>query len=92
MVKFTPVPPDSLPFLVVIKITPLPALEPYKEVDAASFNIVIDSISAGLISPMLPLYIVPSTTYKGALDALTEPNPRIRIEEDSPGCPVAAVT
>ena len=41
---------------------------------------------------MLPLYIVPSTTYKGALDALTEPNPRIRIEEDSPGCPVAAVT
>ena len=44
-VAFTFMPP-LVPFFVVIIITPLAALEPYKEVDAASLRIVKDSISA----------------------------------------------
>ena len=40
----------SLALLVVTTITPLVALEPYKEVAAASFNTVKDSISCGLMS------------------------------------------
>ena len=85
MFNVTPAPLLEEPFLVVIKTTPLPALDPYKEVEAASFKIDIDSISDGLIEAISPVKIAPSTTYNGSLSAFNEPKPRIRTLADSPG-------
>ena len=75
----------------MIKTTPLPALDPYKDVEAASFKIVIDSISDGLIEEISPLKMAPSTTYKGALSAFTEPKPRIVTLAASTGCQIEEV-
>ena len=42
------------PFLVVIKITPLPALDPYSADALGPFKTVTDSTSSGLISEIPP--------------------------------------
>ena len=50
----------AFPFLVVIRITPLAAREPYREAAAASLIIVMFSISAGfsvLMILVLELFI-----------------------------------
>ena len=85
------------PFLVVIKITPLAAREPYKEVAEASFKMVKLWMSLGLIpanaldcplpatSPVTTG--MPSITYKGAEEALIDPMPLILISGDAPGFP-----
>ena len=53
-----PKPGFSRPCFVVIKITPLPARDPYKAAADAPFNTDIDSISSGLISDRpLPISI-----------------------------------
>ena len=49
-----PKPAPLVPFLVVINITPLAALEPYNAAAFGPFNTEIDSISAGLISVIPP--------------------------------------
>ncbi len=88
----------SLPDLVVTRITPLAARDPYTAAAAASFNIVMLSISFGLIMAMgllvftrsasSPLIMAtPSTTYNGLLPALIELVPRIRMLVLEPGCP-----
>ena len=57
---------------MVIKTTPFAALEPYREVAAASFNIEKDSISSGLIL-FNPVDIgSPSTTNNGSLPPFIE--------------------
>ena len=69
-------------------MTPLPALEPYKAVAAASFNTEKDSISSGLIL-FNPVEIgKPSTTINGWLLLLIETAPRIRKAIPCPGIPV----
>ena len=86
------------PCLVVIRITPLAAREPYKEAAAASFITVIFSISDVLIVDIIsipasdPVLLIfpeftgtPSITYRGELDALKDPIPRILMEEEAPG-------
>ena len=78
---------ESLPFLVVMSMTPLEARDPYMAVEAASFNTVIDSMSCGLIilrklsAPEIPPSSkgTPSTTINGSLEALSEAPPRTRI-------------
>ena len=57
-------------------ITPFAPRAPYSALEAASLSTVMDSMSAGLISFMLPGYGTPSTTYSGLLPALREPMPR----------------
>ena len=57
----TPNPLDFVPFFVVIKITPFPALDPYNAAALGPFKTDIDSISSGLISTVVlprsyPLY------------------------------------
>ena len=87
--------------MVVIKITPLAAREPYREAAAASFNTVIFSISLGLIeaitlnaleSPLTADTAIspettgtPSITYNGSLEAFIEPVPRTLICKPAPG-------
>ena len=72
-----------LPFLVVIKITPFPALDPYSAVAAASFNTLILSISFGLrpasrllefVAPeKSPVFTgTPSIIHKGAEEELMD--------------------
>ncbi len=73
--------------MVVITITPLAPLAPYKEVVEASFNTVTDLMSFGLMSFNEPENGASSTMYKGASEPFTDPNPRIRIVEELPGCP-----
>ena len=52
----------------------------------ASFNISIDSMSAGLMSFMFAsVSAKPSTTYNGSVPALMDAEPRIRIVGASPG-------
>src|SRR5678810_372093 len=41
---------------------------------------------------MLPLYGIPSTTYRGARLPFTEPNPRMRTVAELPGCPDVLIT
>src|SRR4051812_40710626 len=72
-------------------ITPLAAREPYRLDAVASFNTLIDAISAAFIALISPSYGAPSTTNSGALDALMEPIPRMRIVELLPGCPLEEV-
>ena len=45
----------------------------------------MDSISAGLISPIPPVTGIPSITNSGSLLALMERFPRINTEGDEPG-------
>ena len=84
-------------------MTPLAAREPYTAAAAASLRTVIDSISLGLIvaiplevfviSPVPPATTgIPSTTQRGAFEALIDELPRIRICDWAPGWPEAAVT
>ena len=96
------------PFLVVITITPLPALKPYKAAALGPFNTVIDSMSSGLISaapfgkstpppepalPKLELLIgTPSTTYKGSLFPVIEELPLNTILDEAPTLPEVPVT
>src|SRR6187549_3749401 len=96
-----------LPRLVVINTTPLAALEPYREEAAASFNIVMVSISAGfkvfmmLLDPINELLKLPwspeiigtpSITYNGSLLAFIEPIPLMRMLGVAPASPLAVVT
>ena len=78
----------TLPRLVVTKTTPFAALEPYREVEAASLRIEISSISSGLISLISPDIGKPSTTYKGLLPPETDNCPLIRTDIPPPGLPV----
>ena len=97
----------ALPFLVVTKITPFPALEPYKEAEAASFNTCTLSIlegskpDKGLIPPVLsddPLVTgTPSITNNGVPSFtpfwFNELKPRIVIFDPlPPGEPERLVT
>jgi hypothetical protein len=75
------------PDFVVMIMIPFAPLDPYKALAVASFKTLIDSISAGLIALRFPSKGIPSTTYKGSLDALTEPIPLILIVATAPGCP-----
>src|SRR5690606_2648212 len=68
---------------VVIIITPLAALEPYKPVAAASLSTVRDSMSLGLALPP----IIPSTTYKGDDPAVIELEPLMTTFGESLGLP-----
>src|SRR6186713_109039 len=96
-----------LPRLVVITTTPFAALEPYSEEAAASFKIVMVSISAGfsvfimLLEPINePLRLpwspeimgTPSITYNGSLLALMEPTPLMRMLGVAPASPLEEVT
>ena len=78
----------GFPFLVVIKTTPFAALEPYNEVEAASFNTEISSISSGFKALIFPVIGKPSITYRGSLPADTDTCPRIRTDIPCPGLPV----
>src|SRR5665213_2842317 len=57
----------NLPFLVVITITPLPALTPHIDAAAASLSTVMLSTSFGLIVLMSPSYGKLSTTMRGCV-------------------------
>lgn len=81
-----------LPLLVVSKITPLAALEPYRAVAVASFNTVVDSMSEGSIPLKSEPKGIPSTTYSGARLEFTEPKPRILMLAFEPGCPLVEIT
>src|SRR5690606_13155880 len=63
-----PKPSVLRPDLVVIKITPLPALDPYKAAAEAPFNTDMLAISSGLISPK-PLPISNEGFQKSLFDA-----------------------
>src|SRR5690554_2449592 len=63
-----PVPSRDAPDLVVIRITPLAALDPYSAEAAPPFNTDIEAISSGLISPS-PLPISAVGFQKSLLDA-----------------------
>ena len=65
-----------LPDLVVIRITPLAALEPYTADEVASFKTETDSISLTLIRS-ISISGIPSTTIRG-LALLTVPRPLIK--------------
>src|SRR5690606_40997667 len=84
----------SAPRLDGIITTPLAAREPYMAVDAASFNISIDSISPGFMAangfnpkPSVPLRLdsdpdsigIPSTTKSGLFPEFKEELPRTRM-------------
>src|SRR5690606_11286909 len=71
------------PDFVVMMITPLAALEPYRPVAAASLRTVTDSISFGLAFPSM----IPSTTYNGLAPALIELDPLMTILDDALGSP-----
>src|SRR5690606_36867136 len=73
----------AFPDLVVIIITPLVALEPYKPVAAAYLSTVRDSMSLGLALPP----IIPSTTYKGDDPAVIELEPLMTTFRESLGLP-----
>ncbi len=51
----------------------------------ASFKISIDSMSFGFRSPMPPAMGIPSSTYSGSLDAVSDRVPRTRMLMPSPG-------
>ena len=68
----------AVPRLVVITTTPLAARAPYMEVDDASFNTEMDSISLGLMVLKSELVMgTPSRINKGAVPELIEFVPRI---------------
>ena len=70
------VPLPITPPLVVIIITPLLPCVPYKEVDAASFSMLKDAMSSGLmVVGSIP--ITPSTTYKGPVPPVILALPRM---------------
>src|SRR5690625_6154149 len=73
-------------------IIPFAPRAPYKEVEAASFNTTIDSISAEFREAISPSYGSPSTTYSGLVPALIEPTPRTRTVAEVPGCPLLFIT
>ena len=75
----------------MIKTTPFAARAPYNEDVAASFKTEILSISIGLTELRFGA-IKPSIIYKGALDALIDPIPRIRTNAVCPGLPFPATT
>ena len=75
------------PFLVVMRITPLEARLPYRAAEAASFRTVIDSISVGFKSAILPPNGTPSITYSGLEEPFTVPLPRIMMDGLEPGLP-----
>src|SRR5690554_4060755 len=86
----------ACPFLVVIRITPLDAREPYIAVSDASFRTVKVSMSfefillSGSAIPLTPLVLstgTPSITIRGSLLADIEDPPLIRIVEPAPGAP-----
>src|SRR5690554_558300 len=86
----------ACPFLVVIRITPLDALEPYIAVADASFKTVKVSMSFEFILlrgsdiPLTPLVLstgTPSITIRGSLLADIDDPPLIRIVEPAPGAP-----
>ena len=78
----------SVPRLVVTNITPAAAFIPYTAHEAASFNIVTDSTSLGLIYAMLRS--TPSTRIRGPSPPLYVECPRTNNETSSaPGAPVA---
>ena len=74
----------ALGFMVVINTTPFAPLEPYMDVDAASFNISMDFTSEGFKKLMLSIYI-PSTTYNGSPVPFIELKPLILMELAPPG-------
>ena len=88
-----------VPFLVVTMITPFDAREPYKAVADASFKMVIDSISLGLMvfnrfaepETPFPSTGTPSITINGSLLALSEAPPRIRMRLPPPAAPPPVV-
>ena len=77
----------NLPDFVVINITPFAAREPYKDVEDASFNTVIDSTWSCDMLLIFPLKGTPSKIIKGEVEAFIDPTPRINILGLSPGCP-----
>ena len=103
----TPIPSPLRPFLVVIRITPLEAREPYKAVAAAPFNTDIDSKSSAFRffrslpqSCPAPVFvtslsmIIPSITKIGWLLPPKEVLPRmmIRCEDCGPELPMLICT
>ena len=83
----------TIPFFVVITMTPFAPLAPYIAVDDASFKMSIDSISEGLRELLLKFSIgKPSITYNGELSCVTELFPLIEIEGAEPGVPSGEVT
>ena len=88
------------PFLVVIMMTPLEALDPKMAVAEASFRTVKLSMSLGLMeesaseTPLMPVSERgrPSTTTRGLLLAFREEPPRILMVLAEPGAPSPIVT
>ena len=91
---------DPFPFFVVIRITPLEALDPYIAAAEASFSTENDSMSFGFsrssgldIAPPAPCAIgTPSITISGSFEAFSEAAPRMRMREPEPGPPSPGVT
>ena len=78
---------------MVITITPLAALVPYKAVEEASFKTVIFAISEGFNVLNIDEEIgAPSRMNNGVLLELIEFTPRRRIVADAEGSPVADKT
>ena len=76
-----------VPDLVVMIITPLAPLDPYKEVEEASFKTEIDSTCSWAILFRFPLKGAPSTITRGEESALIEPTPLILMMGLVPGTP-----
>jgi len=81
---FTFIPPLA-PLLVVIITTPFAALDPYKEVEAASLRIVNEAISSWFIVLSSPSYSISSTINNGSVSPFRVPTTRITIPGDDPG-------
>src|SRR5690606_5856077 len=74
------------PVFVVMIITPLAPLEPYMAVDEASFKMSTDAMSAGFMAWAFRWSVGnPSTTHKGCVPAVIDPNPRMETVPRSPG-------
>src|SRR5690606_12276932 len=78
--------PSRCPFLVVMMMTPLAALEPYMLADDASFKIWMEAISNVDISFMDLVLGMPSMIYNGLL-LPSVPIPLIRTVADPSGDP-----
>ena len=73
--------------MVEIIITPFAPLDPYNDVEEASFKIEIEATCSWAILLRFPLNGAPSTIISGDASALIEPIPRILIVGFVPGIP-----
>ena len=80
------------PDLVEIITTPFAPLDPYNEVEEASFKTDIEATCSWAMLLRFPLNGAPSTIIRGDASALIEPIPRILIVGFVPGIPPGLIT